>query len=63
MTASTETSTMTTYSLTMKKAKRMPLYSVWNPAPRSPSASARSNGMRWASARPATKNTKKPIGW
>ncbi|MNW06142.1 hypothetical protein D3C71_2024960 [compost metagenome] len=62
MTERTDTRSTMTYSLTMKSAKRIPLYSVWNPAPRSPSASARSKGMRCASANPATKKTKNPIG-
>ena len=63
ITMSADISTKIRYSLIMKKENRMPLYSVWYPAPRSPSASGRSKGILWASAMAATKKTKKPSGW
>ena len=44
------TTTVFTYSPSMKNANRIPEYSVWNPATSSDSASARSNGGRFVSA-------------
>ena len=41
------------------RAKRSELYSVWNPPTSSCSASTKSNGGRFNSAVPATKNTRK----
>ena len=43
---------MFAYSARKKSANRMPLYSVWNPPVSSCSASGRSNGARFVSARP-----------
>ena len=40
------TANMLPYSAMKKKDQRRPLYSVWNPATSSLSASARSNGAR-----------------
>src|SRR6185436_5770083 len=56
--ATDETTIMFAYSARKNSAKRMPLYSVWNPPVSSCSASGRSNGARLVSARlPMTKIT------
>src|SRR5687767_3625870 len=52
--ASAETLTMFTYSAMKNIDHLNPEYSVWKPAPSSPSASGRSNGVRFVSAMPAT---------
>ncbi len=51
-----------TYSAKKKKPKRMPLYSVANPATISLSASVRSNGVRLPSAMAAMKKTMNASG-
>src|SRR5690554_6455083 len=51
---------MPIYSPTKKKPNFMPEYSVLKPEMISDSPSARSNGQRLDSARPATMNTMKP---
>src|SRR5262245_22363062 len=56
--ASQLTANMLPYSARKKYDQRMPLYSVWNPATSSLSASARSNGARLQLAVPQMKNTK-----
>ena len=48
-----ETVTMLAYSAMKNAANFMLLYSVWNPATSSFSASGRSNGTRLVSANPA----------
>src|SRR2546430_2139734 len=50
---------MLAYSAMKKYDQRMPLYSVWNPATSSLSASARSNGARLQLAVATMKNRKK----
>ena len=55
MVATAEMTTMLPYSPRKKRAKRMPVYSVWKPATSSLSASGRSNGLRLVSATPATR--------
>src|SRR5215475_14174963 len=50
VTAMAETAIMAEYSAKKNKDQRKPLYSVWKPAPSSPSASAKSNGTRVVSA-------------
>ncbi len=50
-----ETTYIATYSARKKIEKRMPEYSVWNPATSSDSASGRSNGARFVSASDAVK--------
>src|ERR1043166_5036878 len=57
-----ETTIMFAYSARKKSAKRMPLYSVWNPPVSSCSASAMSNGARLVSASPPMKNSTKATG-
>ena len=59
--ASIETSSMFPYSARKKNANRMPLYSVWNPATSSDSASGMSKGVRFVSASPQMKNRTKAI--
>ncbi len=44
------TASMLAYSAMKKNEKRIPLYSVWNPATSSDSASGMSNGARFVSA-------------
>ena len=51
--ARAEMLTMLTYSAMKNMLHLKPEYSVWKPAPSSPSASGRSNGARLASAIPA----------
>src|SRR5262249_14267864 len=53
--ATDETTIMLAYSARKNSANRMPLYSVWNPPVSSCSASGRSNGARFVSARPPMK--------
>src|SRR5436853_6032850 len=50
-----ETTYIATYSARKKIEKRMPEYSVWNPATSSDSASGRSKGARLFSASDAVK--------
>src|SRR5438874_6167814 len=52
--------TMLAYSDMKKQANFMLLYSVWNPATSSFSASGRSNGTRLVSANPAIRKMTKP---
>src|SRR5919107_1902913 len=54
-----ETANTLAYSARKNRANRMPLYSVWNPAASSDSASIRSNGVRFVSAMPEIKKTMK----
>src|SRR5207247_5191397 len=49
--ATQATTNMLAYSASMKKAKRIPEYSVWYPATSSDSASGMSKGVRFTSAR------------
>src|SRR5579875_33706 len=51
-----------TYSASIKKAQRKPVYSVWYPATSSDSDSGRSNGVRLNSAVEAMMKMIKPIG-
>ena len=53
---------MLAYSARKNSAKRMPLYSVWNPPVSSCSASGRSNGARLVSARPPMKKMTNATG-
>src|ERR1051326_1911673 len=50
VTAMDETAIMAEYSAKKNKDQRNPLYSVWKPAPSSPSASGKSKGTRLVSA-------------
>src|SRR3989442_15224447 len=50
------------YSARKNMAKRMPVYSVWNPPTSSCSASTRSKGARFVSATAAMQKMKKGIG-
>src|SRR5262249_38963156 len=50
VTATADTTKMLAYSARKYSAQRKPLYSVWNPATSSDSASGRSNGARLVSA-------------
>src|ERR1700757_4350916 len=50
VTAINETAIIAEYSARKKKDQRKPLYSVWNPAVSSDSASGRSKGARFVSA-------------
>src|SRR5690242_7493745 len=50
VTAIDETAIIAEYSARKNKDQRKPLYSVWNPAVSSDSASGRSNGARFVSA-------------
>src|SRR5262245_44789214 len=61
--ATAEITIMFAYSARKKRAKRMPLYSVWNPPVSSCSASGRSNGARLVSARPPMKKMTNATGW
>ena len=56
VTAMADCVAMFMYSARKKMAKRMPVYSVWNPPTSSCSASTRSNGARLVSATAATQN-------
>src|ERR687893_87394 len=62
VTVRAETMKTLTYSAKKKKPKRMPEYSVANPATISESASVRSNGVRFASAVAAMKKISAPSG-
>src|SRR3954451_9631623 len=53
--------TMFAYSAIKKAAKLIELYSVWNPATSSFSASGKSNGIRLVSANAAIMNTTKEM--
>src|SRR5260370_42440805 len=59
VTAIEETAIMAEYSARKNNDQRKPLYSVWNPAVNSDSASARSKGARLVSATMATAKMKK----
>src|SRR5580704_13862144 len=61
VTAIDETAIMAEYSARKNSDQRNPLYSVWNPAVSSDSASGRSNGARLVSATIATAKMKKAI--
>src|ERR1700691_6689266 len=61
VTAIDETAIMAEYSARKNNDQRKPLYSVWNPAVSSDSASARSNGARLVSATMATAKMKNAI--
>src|SRR6202162_1972258 len=61
VTAIDETAIIAEYSARKNKDQRNPLYSVWNPAVNSDSASGRSNGARLVSATMATAKMKNPI--
>src|SRR3954467_718333 len=54
---------MFAYSAMKNAAKLIELYSVWNPATSSFSASGRSKGTRFVSANPAIRKTKKLMIW
>src|SRR5580693_4175429 len=65
VTAIEETAIIAEYSAKKNKDQRKPLYSVWNPAVNSDSASGRSNGARLVSATMAMakmKNAIRPSG-
>src|ERR1700688_4752075 len=65
VTAIEETAIIAEYSAKKNNDQRKPLYSVWNPAVNSDSASARSKGARFVSATMATakiKNAIRPSG-
>ncbi len=51
------------YSAMKNMPKRIPAYSTLNPADSSCSASSKSNGARWSSARAAMKKTMAANGW
>src|SRR5208282_1890920 len=61
VTAIEETAIIAEYSARKNNDQRKPLYSVWNPAVNSDSASGRSNGARLVSATMATAKMKKAI--
>src|SRR5437016_7791025 len=61
VTAIEETAIMAEYSARKKSDHRKPLYSVWNPAVSSDSASGKSNGARFVSATIATAKMKNAI--
>src|SRR5262244_3595989 len=60
--ATDETTIMLAYSARKNSANRIPLYSVWNPPVSSCSASGKSNGARFVSARPPMKKITKASG-
>src|SRR5580704_9361225 len=57
VTAIDDTASMAEYSARKNNDQRKPLYSVWNPATSSDSASGRSNGARLVSATMAIAKT------
>src|SRR5450755_4900229 len=61
VTAIEETAIMAEYSAKKNKDQRKPLYSVWNPAVNSDSASGRSKGARLVSATMAMAKMTNPI--
>src|ERR1700682_2019207 len=61
VTAMEETAIIAEYSARKNNDQRKPLYSVWNPAVNSDSASGRSNGARLVSATMATAKIKNAI--
>src|SRR5579863_6270128 len=61
VTAMEDTAIMAEYSARKNNDQRKPLYSVWNPAVSSDSASAKSKGARLVSATIATAKMKKAI--
>src|SRR5437764_13075399 len=62
VTAIADTVIMLAYSARKNRENRKPLYSVWNRATSSDSASGKSNGARLVSATPHIKKSMKPIG-
>src|SRR5438128_7912729 len=60
VTAIDDTAIIAEYSARKNKDQRNPLYSVWNPAVNSDSASGKSNGARLVSATIATAKIKNP---
>src|SRR6266516_8117138 len=62
VTAIADTVIMFAYSARKNRENLKPLYSVWNPATSSDSASGKSNGARLVSATPHIKNSRNPIG-
>src|SRR6266404_7509814 len=62
VTAIADTVIMLAYSARKNRENLKPLYSVWNPATSSDSASGKSNGARFVSATPHTKKRRKPTG-
>src|SRR5882672_4909947 len=62
VTAMADTVIMLAYSARKNRENRKPLYSVWNPATSSDSASGRSNGARFVSATPQIKKSTKASG-
>src|SRR5579864_7534797 len=60
VTAIDETAIIAEYSARKNKDQRKPLYSVWNPAVNSDSASGKSNGARLVSATIAMAKIKNP---
>src|SRR5262245_4203685 len=62
VTAIADTVIMLAYSARKNRENLKPLYSVWNPATSSDSASGKSNGARFVSATPHIKKRRKPIG-
>ena len=60
--ATAEMTNISVYSAMKNMAKKNPLYSVWNPATSSLSASGMSKGVRLHSARPAVKKMTKATG-
>src|SRR5215470_7241231 len=63
VTAIADTVIMLAYSARKNRENLKPLYSVWNPATSSDSASGKSNGARFVSATPQIKKRMKPTGW
>src|SRR6266581_3302246 len=61
VTAIDDTAIIAEYSARKNKDQRNPLYSVWNPAVNSDSASGKSKGARLVSATIATAKMKNPI--
>src|SRR5262249_44685726 len=61
VTAIDDTAIIAEYSARKNKDQRKPLYSVWNPAVNSDSASGKSNGARFVSATMAMANTTNAI--
>ena len=60
--ATAEKMNISVYSAMKNIAKKKPLYSVWNPATSSLSASGMSKGVRLHSARPAVKKMTNAMG-
>src|SRR6476659_3102988 len=62
VTAIADTVIMLAYSARKNRENLKPLYSVWNPATSSDSASGKSKGARLVSATPQMKKRMNPIG-